>query len=201
MNNKTAESAVAESVDGKMQQITGFLSKTIATFSNDKRIYIDTTVKSKKSREGRPMTSVDPIDEKIREYGYINFKPLSEEWSIYCLEDETIIKLKVVPSKFLERVGSEEYEIEATVVVTAFSLPDKRVKSLKPEPALTDIRQVKDLEFRPLIEPWNEYKLDNDIKVRIRTIAMSIYSTDSHDVRGEPIYRVYHKNLVTKLPL
>lgn len=142
-------------------------------------------------------------EETIKEYGYIYFKTLKEEWSVYCLKDKTIVKLKVIPLKFFKKDNA--YAISSTVVTTSFSPP-----ALKGPPSTTPLPTTKadktillkeiDMKFDVISEPWNEYELDGSIKVSIKTVATSISSTSYYDPEGEPAYLVNHQALTKKYP-
>lgn len=143
------------------------------------------------------------VEETIKEYGYIDFKPLDEKWSVYCLKDKTIIKLKVIPLKFLKKDNA--YAVSSMVVTASFSPP-----ALKGEPSATPIPATEaekakalkeiDMKFDVISEPWNEYELDDSIKVSIKTVATSISSTTYYDLEGEPAYLVNHQALTKKYP-
>ena len=152
---------------------------------------------------GQFTMNIDSVNEKIREYGYANFEPLSEKWSVYCLEDKTIIKLKVVPSKFLKK--DDDYAIESTTIIAAFTPPTLKGQPTLPFP-VTDSEKMKvldktDMKFDVVTEPWNEYALDDGIKVSIKPVAVSISSTTLHDIRGEAVYQVKQQSIVKKQPL
>lgn len=176
------------------QETTIIHTKTI--FTNDKSIYM--------CDGGWSMTSVDSVDEIIKEYGYINFKPpANEEWSVYCLEDTTIIKLKLIPLKFLK--PDKDYVLESSILVAVFSQSElKGPPSTVPLP-MTDANKTKavdkmDMKFKTVDEPWNEYTLDDGNKISIKSVATSISSTSLFDARGEPVYLVNHQSLVKKYP-
>jgi hypothetical protein len=149
------------------------------------------------------MILMNDIEATIKKYGYINFEPANEKWSVYCLKDKTIIKLKVIPLKFFKK--DDKYGISSMVVTTSFSPP-----TLKGEPSTTPIpiteaekaKALKeiDMKFDVISEPWNEYALDGGIKVSIKTVATSISSTSYYDPEGEPGYLVNHQALTKKYP-
>ena len=55
------------------------------------------------------MILMNDIEATIKKYGYINFEPANEKWSVYCLKDKTIIKLKVIPLKFFKKDDKKTY--------------------------------------------------------------------------------------------
>lgn len=146
------------------------------------------------------------VDDEIRKYGYVNFQSVPEEkWSIYKLEDGTILKLKATPLKFLKK--DDMVLLNPMFLVVPFASPQAResVESRRivtPEFPLTETEmkdQIKkaDMKFEVIQEPWNEYTLDGDIQYSIKLVAVIISSTYLQDPAGEPVYLVNH-NLITK---
>jgi hypothetical protein len=143
------------------------------------------------------------IEETIKEYGYIRFNTVTEEWSEYKLSDGTIIKIKVIPLKFLKR--DKNYPLNSIVLMIPFSPPELRgEQSTTPLPttdtAMKEALNEIDMKFDALNEPWNEYELDDGIKLSIKTVATSISSTKLYDPAGEPVYFVSHQVLTKRYP-
>jgi hypothetical protein len=153
------------------------------------------------------MISIDEADEKIKEYGYVNFEPTkNEKWSVYCLADGTILKLKLIPLKFIKK--DDDYAVSATAVMVSFSQSE-----LKGEPSTTPLpiteaekkgvldKDKTNMTFDSIEEPWNEYKFTLDgTKVSIRTFATEISGTNKKDAYGDPIYLVTHQSIIQKHP-
>jgi hypothetical protein len=141
-------------------------------------------------------------DEKIKEYGYVNFKAAEENWSEYELSDKTIIRIKVVPLKFFKK--DKNIPVNSTVLMVTFSPPELRgdpsaipmpTTPAEAEKALNEI----DMKFDTLKEPWNEYELD-DVKLFLKTVVTSVSSTKLYDLQGDPIYLVSHQILTKRHP-
>jgi hypothetical protein len=142
------------------------------------------------------------IDATINTYGYANFKSVKEEWSVYLLEDETIVKVKVFPLKFIKQ--GNNYLMNSGGAMTIFSPPALKGEPSRvapPNPAELAKEIVKpDMAFETIDEPWNEYLLDDTIKWSVKTVVVSVSSTKKHDPEGEPIYIVNHQVLTKRHP-
>ncbi len=154
------------------------------------------------------MINKESIKEKIDEYGYVDFKLAKEEeeWSVYCLDGKTIIKLKTIPLKFLKK--DNDYLINSTVAMTVFSDPNLRGERsnvplpLPTEAAKLDVLKKDEIDIKPDFseEPWNEYLLDDGVKISIKTEALAISGTTLFDAEGEPVYLINHQTLIKKTP-
>ncbi len=142
------------------------------------------------------------VDETIKEYGYPPFQTKREDWSEYELSDGTIIKIKAVPLKFL-RVGND-YPMNSTVLMTPFAPQELRGEPTTPPPAndieLKQALDEVDMKFDTVNEPWNEYEIEGDITISVKTIATSISSTFIRDPAGEPVYFVNHQIITKRNP-
>jgi hypothetical protein len=136
----------------------------------------------------------------ISQYGYANFKTVKEEWSIYLLEDESIVKVKVFPLKFLKQ--GNNFLMNSAAAMTVFSPPALKGEPSRMAPASqAEIAKeiVKpDMKFETIDEPWNEYLLDDTITYSVKTVVVSVASTKRFDAEGEPIYLVNHQ-MLTKI--
>ncbi len=146
------------------------------------------------------------VDETVTNYGYINFQPVGkEEWSIYHLVDETVIKLKVIPLKFLKKDG--DISLNPLVLMVPFAPKELKGEPTPQLPTTPDemMKQVKeaDMKFDVIQEPWNEYKLEleGDVHYFIKTIAIIISSTKLYDSGREPVYLVNNQLLTKKHPM
>lgn len=147
------------------------------------------------------------IDPTIRDYEYINFEPPKDDkWSIYRVEkDDTIIKIKPVLLKILKR-GADDYVFNSTSAVAIFVHPEERKPPSQP-PFPTTPKEMEDyltdpdMDFEPIIEPWNEYTLDGGSTLKLRAVAMEISRTSLYDPQKEPFYLVSSRVLWKKSPL
>jgi hypothetical protein len=147
---------------------------------------------------------MDTADSLMKEYGYLSFKPIKDEWSEYLVEDGTLVRIKTVPLKFIQESDGKNYAMNADHIFATYSPKDLR-KSPSNEPITESIVQKSiekpDMEIKAREEPWNEYELNNGIKVFLKTVVTSVSSTKLHDVYGEPVYVIQHQVLIKKYPI
>jgi hypothetical protein len=141
------------------------------------------------------------IEDTIKDYHYANFTSLDEQWSVYCLEDKSIIKQKVVPLKIIKK--DNDYAVNSTILTVTFSLrkgkPSKiPVPTTEPEILKVLDKDKIDMKFDVLKEPWNEYELDDGVKILMKTTAIAISGSTLYDDYGEPLYFVNHQILTKK---
>ena len=153
------------------------------------------------------MINKQSIKEKIDEYGYVDFGlEKEEEWSVYGIEGKAIIKLKTIPLKFLKK--DNDYFLNSTIAMTVFSDPNFRGTPsnvqlpLPTEAKKLEILNKDKIDIKPDFseEPWNEYLLDDGVKISIKTEALAISGTTLYDKEGEPVYLVNHQSLVKRTP-
>jgi hypothetical protein len=141
-------------------------------------------------------------DKIIKEYGFINFKILTEDWSEYLLEDRSLLRIKTIPLKIL--FSGEEYGINSTNCLVTFS-----PRELKGEPSNEPIIQSEiknsfdksDLKFEVRNEPWNEYELEDGTKIFLKMVAVQVSRTKFYDAYGDPIYWINHQMISKKYPI
>ena len=58
-----------------------------------------------------------------------------------------------------------------------------------------------EMEFEDLEEKWNEYKVKDGTKIRIKLVVARIVKTEEYNQEGDPIYFVNSQNiLVANVP-
>jgi len=128
---------------------------------------------------------------------YLDFEAINEPWSLYALEDGSVIKFKLVLVKVLPvlKAGAKSYTINTANVVGVLA-----PKTLKGTPTvLSDGRyqvENKDIPFETIEEKWGEYKLEDGTILKIKPAITSIDKTKNYDLNGEPIYMVHSQVLV-----
>jgi len=54
-----------------------------------------------------------------------------------------------------------------------------------------------EIEFEPIKEDWNIYKLKDDTTIKIKTVVSKVIRTNErHPTRNDPIYSVSSQNVV-----
>jgi len=129
-----------------------------------------------------------------RDYDYINFDIIKENWCSYELEDKTIIKVKIILAKIISIDHNKEISCNTTVVVSAFT-----TKEGKGNPSLPNVMpeiDKKDLPFKILEEEWNEYKMEDGRILKIKPSIIEISKGTTYDQYGEPSYLVQSQTLI-----
>lgn len=127
----------------------------------------------------------------------VDFEILKENFNVYELEDDSIIKTKFILSfiiKTNERLpdGRNKYSFSNNNIISVFSPIDIRGKSDKNYPVSELEKYIveKNLKFRQISDGgWNEYKTKKSI-LRIRNRVKSIDKTSKFDSKGYPSYIV-----------
>jgi hypothetical protein len=141
------------------------------------------------------------------DFVFVNFEVVREEWNRYRLEDETILKAKFVLTsimmeknykEIMERAKTEKglkmrcgfnsrsvIGVEAPVRLRG----DPDIKTYTIEELRASIAK-EDIDFEPLKETWNAYKLENGITIKVRNAPISVSRTSKFDSLGLPIYLV-----------
>ncbi len=145
------------------------------------------------------------------DYDFQDFEIEGEGWSIYRVEDGTVIKLRI----FLSAVSKARpdpnnpdnigYELSLSPVNTvAMPAPKNRGN---PTPGKFTPKQLQesivkeDMEFTTIQEPWNVYCFKDRAKLSIRIQAVKISKTDKYDAKGIPVYFINHQpQIKTTLP-
>lgn len=145
---------------------------------------------------------------KPRSLKYVDFEVGQEKWSKYKLEDDTILKCKfvlinVTTEKSLDKMIEEAKRKREKGVKIPFGIQGRNVigvetpERLRGEPSgkytpeeLRSSIVKEDMNFEILEEHWNDYKLKNDMQLRIRNSTISVSRTSKFNSRGDPVYLV-----------
>ena len=132
----------------------------------------------------------------------IDFEAVKEPWNIYKLEDETILKTRLVlisvVMEGLDEFGNPRYGANSDSVIGVI-VPD----SLLGEPShkrYTVKERMdaleKEMAFEPIQEEWNEYKLKDGTTMKMKLVLVKVARTSLRDERGQPLYLVNTQPLV-----
>lgn len=137
-------------------------------------------------------------------YGFVNYKPLREDWNVYELRDGTIILLKFVLIKLKLAEEDEEpvnIDLNSQNIVGILTRQDlcgepgtRKYGRKELEKSVVE----EDIDFKPIEESWNEYKLEDGRKLFFKLVLTMASRTDKFDNRGEPIY-LTQSQLLTKI--
>ncbi len=129
-----------------------------------------------------------------RNYDYIDFDIIKENWCLYELEDGTIIKLKTILMKIIPTGNNKNIAFNTANVVTVFSTKEGKGKPTLPN----TVRQIekKDLPFKVVADEWNEYKLEDGRILKIKPSIVEISKGTTYDQYGEPSYLVQSQPMI-----
>lgn len=133
----------------------------------------------------------------------VDFEVVKEPWNKYQLDDNAILKVKLVLTllrrkELLRPDGSVEkivgFSFDSQNVTTLQSVPE----SLKGSPSTEsyDPKQLEssivqdDIGYTTLAEEWNEYLDETGEKVRMKTTVGRVARTSKFDKHGNPVYLV-----------
>lgn len=124
----------------------------------------------------------------------VDFCVIKEDYSRFVLDDETVIKAKVVIRKiFVSPINTPEgyptqTAFDGTNVVVA-----RVPMSLRRTPSKEPLLQVdKGEEIRHLKEDIHEqeYITDNHFRITVRPVLTKVFRYDKYDIFGDPVYNV-----------
>lgn len=125
----------------------------------------------------------------------VDFIVRKEDYSRFILDDETVIKAKIVIRKiYVSPINTPEgyptqTAFDATNVVVAKVQPSlKRSPSNEPLNLQTDVGE----EIRCLKEEIREqeYNTDNHFRITVRPVLTKVFRYNKYDIFGDPIYNV-----------
>jgi len=130
---------------------------------------------------------------------YLDFKILNENWNRYMLEDETILKARVLMVNYAKAENPKPNRpnlMVASHTVYGVESPAK----IRGAPDATDyalaelINELEpgkeDLNFRALSEGWSEYVLEDSTRLSLKITPTRVMRTKKFDLAGNPQYVV-----------
>ncbi len=135
----------------------------------------------------------------------IDFKIEGEEWNVYELSDQTVLRIRPIILKFMKQrtappAGPTPVGIASQNVMVIRAKPELRGT---PSFEFIDITKIPDSEktevsATPFNEPWNRYVLSDGRKVRLKLVVISVFRVkNKFDQFGQPLYIVKSDNLVS----
>lgn len=125
----------------------------------------------------------------------VDFCVIKEDYSRFVLDDETVIKAKVVIRKiFVSPINTPEgYPTQTAfdgtnVVVARVPMSLRRTPSKEP----LNLQVDKGEEIRHLKEDIHEqeYITDNHFRITVRPVLTKVFRYDKYDIFGDPVYNV-----------
>lgn len=127
---------------------------------------------------------------------YMDFEAVKEPWNVYKLQDETVLKLRVIIiSVIMEGVDEAKsplYSANSDTLVGIFAPqsligePSERRYTL--EERVDAIEQ--ELKFETIREEWAEYKLKDGSTLEVKPVLTKVAKTSLYDPKGMPLYLI-----------
>ena len=136
----------------------------------------------------------------------VEFQPEKEAWSVYEISDGSVVRLKCIMLKLFRLIGPTGQDMQPNQYNAAFQniVTVKANSRLKGPPNATPLtpEQINaapriDLEFTPLTEDWNVYRVETGDSLKVKLVATLVQRLrDSWDVFGDPNYLVQSTNVI-----
>jgi hypothetical protein len=136
----------------------------------------------------------------------IKFSVVKEDWNEYKLQDETILRTKIVLIKAVRDVDPRQgigYNFNTQNHVAVFTSSDKKgTPGTKPyTPQELQASVVDEIDFEVVKEDWNSYQLEDGARIDIKLILTRVAKTDKFDPMGSPIYLTQTQTVIKpKIP-
>lgn len=130
----------------------------------------------------------------MSDFSLLDFKVVKEHWDSYEINDGTILKSRVILTGVKKSVSSpsKEYEFDFQSI-QSFIFSDKsrgppHSKMFTKEELESSYK--KEISFSTISEKWNEYLINDNTKVKLKSTVSGITKSDLFLQSGEPIYNV-----------
>jgi len=138
---------------------------------------------------------------------FVNFRIAKEDWSLYRIEDGSILRARVLLAGVLSDGNLED--IEKQIVAgqkpkLGLTFRSRNLFEIEPPPELRGtpdskmypIEELKksivdeEMDFETMKETWNLYELENGVILKMRISPVAISKTSKFESAGMPIYTV-----------
>lgn len=130
----------------------------------------------------------------LKDYEYLDFETIKEDWNEYEIEDSTKLRIKFVMVKILRKKISEgyDYRFNSNNVISIHSpkIRPPGEKRYTPKELVNSIIKT-DMTFKPIKEVWNKYLIKKDkSEIMAKIVIARIQKTDKYDEYGDPYYNI-----------
>jgi hypothetical protein len=148
-----------------------------------------------------------PAEGPLKDFEYVDFDVMKENWNKHRLEDGTILKSKFVLISVMAEKGYKEkmrkaekekgvgvhYEFLSSNLVGA-EVPEKlmglpETQKFTPEELVSSV-VLDDMDFETVAESWNAYQLEKIGLLKVRASPVRVRRSGKLDDHGRPIYLV-----------
>lgn len=139
----------------------------------------------------------------MRMFEVVPFETVKEDWSVYKLRDGSTVRIRYILIKVLKRAqldvfGNPTYDLNYGTVAGVIADPSLLgPPSPRASPEVLNKSIVeKDIGFDPVTEPWNEYRVENNI-MKVKLVLTKVARTSIFDEHGEPSYLLNSQPITT----
>jgi len=132
----------------------------------------------------------------LKNYEYLEFETVREDWNEYKIEDGTLLRIKFVMIKILRREipGGYDFRFNSNTIIGIHSpeIGEPTNERYTLEELSKSIVKT-DMEFKPLNkeEIWNKYVIKKDgSEIMVKIEITNIIKTNKYDEYGDPIYQI-----------
>jgi hypothetical protein len=125
----------------------------------------------------------------------VEFEVIKEDWNEYKLSDGAILKTKLTLGKIVIPPGytletTKGFNFQTQNMIVAYVPQNMKGTPIGRRLSPQEIEEsiVEDLDFEQTKEAVNEYKLPNNIKIKLRLMLTRVAKTDKFAPDGTPIY-------------
>ena len=130
----------------------------------------------------------------------LDFTVIREDWCRYDLEDNAILKVKMILTKVSKKGSEYQAAFQTINVVLSNERGEPSTQTMLSQELQTSI--INDhIRFTTMVQDWNEYLLDDGARIKIQPIVMRVGKTSKFDKSGEPIYWIETQGTLQIIPL
>jgi len=134
------------------------------------------------------------------DFEVLEFEVLEEDWNKYELEDYTLIKARLIPTRIErpKRGPAAQVSISATPIFSVFAQKRGPRGETPPQETWQTLEKIP-VKIITSSEPWNKYRIPKtgDV-IQVKLIVSEVFRVkDKFDNFGEPFYILTHSQVVS----
>lgn len=135
----------------------------------------------------------------------IEFEILKEPWNKYEIQDGSTLKIRTILKK-VERIKNEnqvKFNIDVHTLTVIHANPKLKGNPNKRSISPAEIQKTiekRDMRYNTLAQEFNEYQLDDGVKIKIYTNVTNISRSSLKERTGDPLYSVQASNQIDIKP-
>lgn len=136
---------------------------------------------------------------------FIEFEIIKEPWNKYQLQDNSVLKTRIVLKSVMctTKKNETQYAVDVQSINIVHADPTLRgnanTNQVSNDKILNSIEK-EDMYYDSLAQESNEYKLDDGTKIKMHNNITSVSRSSLKDQHGDPIYSILSSNQVLVNP-